>query len=191
MRQPNQPTLGPAEIDLTVLEPIDTRSTSRSFLIELIGNMVVFIICTLVCLQVFAAAQSALERSKAVSELGLTSVNLAENWKAGYSLEELGQKYDGQVSDGKLTLRFDRRLQSVVDPDKARYQVTLSLEPTASYQTEHGVYTAATIQVTQGDDLLFEWQLGRNTSQSGGGSFWLSYKTAALKPANPAVVTDG
>ena len=142
--------------ELSQLEPRNAYSASRGIIIELAGNLVIFIICTLVCLNIFAIAQSDLEKSRAVSELGLTSMNLVENWQAGSDLAELSQRFGGIIENDTLVLYFDRSYQQVTDLSQARYRLEFSVD-----QQTRG-YSAGQINLSQNDgQRLLQWSVGR------------------------------
>ena len=145
------------------VQPADTRTISRGFLIELVGNMVVFIICTLVCLQIFAAAQSILDRSRAVSTLGQESVSMIEGWKSGSNLAELSQRFGGEVDGDELTVYFDRDCQPIADGSTARYRLSFSVD------AQSNGYDSGHLLLTMGDEVLLEWSVGRYRASSLGG----------------------
>jgi len=140
---------------LAALRATDGVASSRGFFLELVGNLIVFIICTLVCLQVLAGAQVSLDKSRAISELGRTSVNIIENWKAGYDLEELRQSFGGEVTDNSLVLMFDRALQPTDDSKVARYKIVFSAS-----SAEVGFDTGVLLLLF-GDEVLIDWEVGR------------------------------
>ena len=140
---------------LAKLKPTDTKSSSRGFFIELLIDLVVFVICTLVCLQVIAIAQLRLEDSSAIAKLGQSSVNLAENWKSGADLEGLQDKFGGQLTGGQLTLGYDRQFQPTEADEAAWYRIVFTPEERGSG------YATAKLQLIQGDKTLIDWSVGR------------------------------
>lgn len=141
--------------------PPSASTFSRGFLIEMVGNMVVFIICTLVCLQVFASAQASLDRSQAISTLGQESVSLIENWKAGSDLAALAQRFGGEATDGRLTLYFDADCHLTAEPQGARYRLSLSVEQMGPK------HDSGRLVLEMGDEVLLDWLVGRYVPNDG------------------------
>jgi hypothetical protein len=150
------------DIGLTSLEPAEVQSASRVFLVELLGNMVVFIICTLVCLQLLAAAQVTLDQSRAQSSLSSVSVSMIENWKAGCDLDELRERFGGSIEGNCLVQLYTRDLSLTDNPADARYRLEFSIEP-----SQDG-FTSGTVQIYLADELLFAWSFARFETKAGG-----------------------
>ena len=150
------------DISLATLEPSMVQSSSRVFLVELLGNMVVFIICTLVCLQLLAAAQVTLDESRAQSSLSRVSVSMIENWKAGYDLEELRERFGGSIDGNSLVQLYTRELVLTENPAEARYRLVFTVEP-----SQDG-FASGVMQIYLADELLFEWNFGRFEHKAGG-----------------------
>ena len=140
---------------LANLEPSHVQSASRVFLVELVGSMVVFIVCTLVCLQMLAIAQVTLEKSRAMSSLGQTGVSITENWKAGLDLDALCQRFGGTVDGDQLILLYNRSFQLTDDLSQARYRLVFSAQ-----SDQRGISTGS-VSIYFTDELLLEWQIGR------------------------------
>ena len=150
------------EAELKNLEPKDVQSASRMFLLELVSNLVVFIICTMVCLEVFAAAQQSLERDRAVSELGQTSVSMIENWKAGSDLEDLSRRFGGIAEGDRLVLSYNRAFQLTDQPGQVKYRLIFTTESDGSG------YSSGNLKLYYGDELLLDWDVGRNDNRMRG-----------------------
>jgi hypothetical protein len=151
-----------AALDSAALEVSDTRTRSRGFFLELVLDLVVFIICALVCLQIIATALVQSEQSGAVSTLGLAGQSLAEQWKSGDSLDELAKAGGGSVNNDQLTLYFDRQYQPTSDASNAWYELSLTQsQPGANFEE-------ASVSLSHGSESLFTWQLGRVQPDGGG-----------------------
>jgi len=132
-------------------------SSSRSLLVELVGNMVVFIISTLVCLQVFAASESITIRSRAVAAIGQDCMNIIEEWKAGTGFVDLMEYHTGHLEQDYTVLVFyyDSTCQHVEDAEKATYTATLTTVE------QLGGLTRVELVVSNDDDVLLEWSVAR------------------------------
>jgi len=139
----------------TDLKPRHTPSSSRSLLIELVGNMVVFIICTLVCLQVFATSEAFARRSRAVALLGQDGISVAETFKSGCDLVELADRFGGQLDGDVMTLHYDSDFCLTGDTEQAAYRVVFTVHD------ESGSYTTAELQVYAQDEELLNWPVAR------------------------------
>ncbi|MCL2136070.1 MAG: hypothetical protein FWH40_00875 [Coriobacteriia bacterium] len=158
----NDPASGPSDVEtlgesgLSHLQAAEVQSASRAFFLELVGNLVVCFVSVLVCLQVFASAQVTLDKSRAMSELGIVSMNLVENWKSGCELDELSQHFGGSVQDNSLEMLFDRNFQLTDNRNAARYIMVFTV------QAGQGGPDTATVELFFGDEVLYTWAAGRN-----------------------------
>ncbi|MCL2631973.1 MAG: hypothetical protein FWD45_02630 [Coriobacteriia bacterium] len=152
---------------LANLEPDQVQSASRVILLELLGNLVVFIMCTLVCLQVYAQAQTTLDKSRALSELGQTAVSIIENWKAGSDIEDLCERFGGMVEDGNLTIYYNRDFQVVENSSMARYRLEVRLESSGASSMD-GSFQSGEVSAYLNDELLMSWIIGRAAALQGG-----------------------
>ena len=148
---------GPSEptVDVHELSPSSVKSPVRGLFIELLGDLLVFILCTIVCLQVIVVAESRLETSGAMTELGQTSLNLVENWKAGDDLEGLQAKFGGVIVGQSLTISFDRQYQPTNDPELIWYQINFGIV------SEQSGYSSAYLILMQDENVLIDWDVGR------------------------------
>jgi hypothetical protein len=55
---------------------------SRAFFLELVLNLVIFVFCAAVCLQVFAAGYDSSRKSEALSHLSIEAQTIAEHFQA-------------------------------------------------------------------------------------------------------------
>jgi Tfp pilus assembly protein PilE len=58
-------------------------TTTRALFLELVLDLVIFAVCAVICLQVFAEAHLESARSAALSQLGIEAQEVAELFKAG------------------------------------------------------------------------------------------------------------
>jgi hypothetical protein len=137
------------------INPENSKSPIRGLFIELLADLLVLILCTLVCLQIIAVAQVRLENSGALSFLGLTSVDIVEYFHTGSDLAGIQKEFGGQLNDDSLVISFDRKYQPTDDPELVWYQISFRM------QAEESGYTAADLQLVQGDLVLIEWSIGR------------------------------
>jgi Tfp pilus assembly protein PilE len=88
------------------------RSRSRAFLIELVACILIFALCALVALQIFAVAHSTSNTAAALSTLSIKAQNVAETFKANKGDTRALSRELGMVGqpDGSLVLGFDANL---------------------------------------------------------------------------------
>ena len=144
-----------SQSSLANLERSDTRSGSRGFFLEMVLDLVTFIICALVCLQLIAHAQLTQENSGAVTYLGQTSQSLVEVWKSGSELTDLAEQFGGSVQGQQLTLYFDRRYQPTDDPELAWYCLVFTVQEAQSR------YQGGQLRLTCDQQILIDWTVGR------------------------------
>ncbi|MDR1087745.1 MAG: hypothetical protein LBL23_00405 [Coriobacteriales bacterium] len=108
---------------------------SRAFFLELLLNMLMFAVCAVVALQVFAQGRIATDESAALTILTLDAETLAETYKTttgelgtlASSLED--RDHAGELTgEGKLVYYYNNQLEPS-SADDARY--TLVLTPVA------------------------------------------------------------
>ncbi|MCL1847809.1 MAG: hypothetical protein FWF91_07595 [Coriobacteriia bacterium] len=151
-------------------------SSSRAFFLELVLDMVIFVICAVICLQVFAQARVESARSAAQTQLGIEAQQLAEYFKAGHSdldslLSVMSNTPEGAIrclNDGdpkveragstaySLTWYFDQELQPV-DTETAGAAVYIL---TCAVDTSQLVKTA-TITLMEGRRTLLQYEVSR------------------------------
>ncbi|MCL1880083.1 MAG: hypothetical protein FWF71_05655 [Actinomycetia bacterium] len=134
----------------------DFSSPTRGFFLEIVLNMVVFVICLMVCLQIMAAAMLTSEKSGVISRLGLESQSIVECWKSGYGLQELADEFKGTVVSGQLHLYFDRQNNQVDRAEDAWYMI--SFVPSGWV----GNFESGELKLMHHDDVLIHWQVGRH-----------------------------
>lgn len=89
---------------------------SRAFFLELLLNMLIFALCAVVVLQVFAEGKITTDESAALTQLTLDAEALAEDYKASQgNLEELLLRGEqGQIEeDGSLTYYYNNDFELV------------------------------------------------------------------------------
>jgi hypothetical protein len=121
---------------------------SRAFLLEMLLNMLIFALCAVVTLQLFAVAKTTIDQSHALTRLSIEAESLAESFKAvdGQvdALEELLGEDLG--SDLVLTRYYDSELAPAA-AEAAAYTLECHLGP------KDGL-AAATITASSGPEQL-------------------------------------
>ena len=135
------------------------RPSSRAFFLELVLDLVVFVFCAVICLQVFAQAHVESSRSAALSQLGIKAERCAELFKAGYSdaaslAVKLNGEHDGESGEsgesgergesGTISWYYDRDLQTV-GSSEAFYTLTCAIDGSRAVKV-------ARITVTEGPE---------------------------------------
>ena len=90
-------------------------STSRAIFLELVLDLLIFAVCAVICLQVFAHAYRESVRSTAISELGVEAQQIAEQFKAGNGqLSAIeAATYPNSYQDGdRVFLYYDQELNA-------------------------------------------------------------------------------
>jgi Tfp pilus assembly protein PilE len=127
---------------------------SRAFFLELILVFVIFAVCAVVCLQVFAAASSESKRSVAVSEIGIRSQQIAENFKVqGGEISKLAAD-TGATRDGTTFLWYFDKNSNATDSKGAHFVLTCDVG-------DSGVLKVATMTLTEGSNELFSYEVSK------------------------------
>lgn len=135
---------------------LQKTSLSRAFFLELVLVFVIFAVCAIICLQVFGASERERVRSMAMTELGITSQQIAETFKADGG--EIGglDFIDQAVSQGDSYIwYYDKNLEPV-QGEKAYF--TLTFEAGVFDETA-GIETAR-ITLSEGSTELFGYDVG-------------------------------
>ena len=144
---------------MTVYKP----TSSRSFFLELVLDILVFTVCALICLQVFAQAHIESSRSAAQSQLGIEAERIAEYFKASNGdTGSLASLLDGERDGDTLTWYYNRDLEPVTS-DEAFYILTCKIDGS------HAVKLAR-ITLTEGTTKLMEFEVSSYRLSGGGGS---------------------
>jgi len=144
---------------MTVYKP----TSSRSFFLELVLDILVFTVCALICLQVFAQAHIESSRSAAQSQLGIEAERIAEYFKAGNSdTKSLAALLDGDRDGDTLSWYYNRDLEPV-GSDEAFYVLACRID------ASHAVKVAR-ITLMEGTQKLMEFEVSSYRLSGGGGT---------------------
>jgi type II secretory pathway pseudopilin PulG len=138
----------------------NSGSPSRAFFLELVLVLVIFTFCAAVCLQVFAAAKTASETSRALSVLTVEAQSMAEAFKASDGDLKVIAKATAATVDpanaNQVVAYYDANFRQT-DPADTPYQVICVVLPPAADSNiaqakvtviEHGK-SVATIDASQ------------------------------------------
>jgi Tfp pilus assembly protein PilE len=147
-------------------------SSSRAFFLELVLNLVIFAFCAAVCLQVFAQAKLASDRSAALSHLSIEAQTVAENFKAANGdLAKLADALGATEVDGQaLWLYYDADFERVTNPDDAAHTLLCSIEGSTRVKVAHiEIYSSIdTDPDTHDQGALFSLEVKKYVPQGGG-----------------------
>ena len=142
---------------------INKPTSSRTFFLELVLDILIFIICALICLQVFAQAHIESSRSAAQSQLGVEAERVAELFKAGNcDTVSLAALLDGNRMGDTLIWYYSKDLKPV-NSDEAFYILSCRID------TSHDVKTAK-ITLTERTLQLMEFEVSSYRPKGGGTS---------------------
>jgi type II secretory pathway pseudopilin PulG len=118
------------------------RSRSRVFLIELLCCVLIFVLCAVVALQIFAAARQTSDNARALSVLNTQAANIAETYKAdkGDVARLIRDAQMAALPDGTLALYYDVDLHRVDAGSSAVYELVCS-KPTVAEHVEQMALT--------------------------------------------------
>ena len=137
-------------------------TSSRSFFLELVLDILIFTLCALICLQVFSQAHLESSRSAAESRLGIQAQRIAELFKAGnQEAESLNQLIPGERDGNTLAWYYTRDLKEV-DSSKAFYTLTCVIDNSQ-------VVKVAKITLSEGPLILMEFEVSSYKLSWGGG----------------------
>jgi uncharacterized membrane protein YgcG len=116
-------------------------TTTRAFFLELVLDLVIFAVCAIICLLVFAEARTESVRSAALSQLGTEAQEVAELFRLesgdtaaiAASLAALpNAQQDGDI----ITWYYDRELSPTTD-DKAYFVLACAIDESQSVRQAH------------------------------------------------------
>jgi hypothetical protein len=91
---------------------------SRAFFLELVLNLVIFVFCAAICLQVFATGYESSRHSSDLSHLSITCETIAEEFKAaGGDLGAVAAAYGAPAPDESGTCRVYFNAEYVLTAD--------------------------------------------------------------------------
>ncbi len=127
---------------------------SRAFFLELIMVLTIFAICAVICLQVFAAANTESDRSLAITEIGIMSQKIAEGFKAhDGSITSLEVTKDAERSGDTYSWYFDDKLNTTA-ADKARFVLSCSIQ-------DQNDLKVAELTLSEGQSELFSYNVSK------------------------------
>jgi hypothetical protein len=130
---------------------INNSPKSRALFLELILDVVIFAICALVCLQVFASAKTSGSQSAAYSSLGIEAQSLAEDFSACKGdATLLARNFNADLEGNTITLYYDKDLNRVQKDDNVVFFLRCEVDASAPVKEAH-------ISLTQGSKQLFSF----------------------------------
>jgi Tfp pilus assembly protein PilE len=137
-------------------------SSSRVLFLELVLDLVIFAICAVICLQVFAEARQEAERSEAITHLGIEAQEIGELFKSGQNdPATLAAKTAATIDGDTLTWYFDQKLNPV-SSDKALFVMTCVIDSSQPVKTVE-------ISVAEGMKELFKYEIASYHPRGGDG----------------------
>jgi Tfp pilus assembly protein PilE len=138
-------------------------TTTRALFLELVLVLVIFVICAVICLQVFAAAHLESARSAALSRLSIEAQEIAEVFKSGADETALlAALPDARQEGGAIVCAFDQNL-SLVPSDQAYFTLTCVVDDSQPVRK-------ARIVLTEGSTELFAYDVSSYRLGGGDGS---------------------
>lgn len=138
-------------------------SSSRVLFLELVLDLVIFAICAVICLQVFAEARQEAQRSGAITQLGIQAQELGELFKSGQNdPAELAALTSATNEGTTLTWYFDQELNPV-SSDKALFVMTGLIDNSQPVKT-------LVLSLTRGSEELFTYEIRSYYPKGGDGS---------------------
>ncbi|MDR1184670.1 MAG: hypothetical protein LBK67_07735 [Coriobacteriales bacterium] len=146
-------------------------TTTRAFFLELILDFVIFAICAIICLLVFAEARTESVRSAALSQLGVEAQEVAELFRleSGNTTSittSIAALPNAQQDGDTITWYYDREL-SLTTEDEAYFVLACVIDESQPVRRAH-------ITLDEGEMRLFtydvsSWSKGAEQSEAGGG----------------------
>jgi Tfp pilus assembly protein PilE len=140
-------------------------TTTRALFLELVLDLVIFAICAVICLQVFASAHLESSRSAALSRLGIEAQEIAELFKAGSddaSADALAVKPFAQQDGDTIAWHYRQDLSPATDDD-AYFTLACTVDDSQPV-------AQARITLTEGSTQLFVYDVSSYRPANGGGS---------------------
>ena len=144
-------------------------STSRAIFLELVLDLLIFAVCAVICLQVFAYAYRESVRSTAISELGVEAQHIAEQFKAGNgklsAIDAIA--YSNSYQDGETVfLYYDQELNAV-SADDAHFILSCEIDSSQPLKRAKIVLTEV---MGDSSSQLFEFDVSSYQLLSGVGA---------------------
>jgi len=128
---------------------INSNPKSRALFLELMLDVLIFAICALVCLQVFASAKTSSSQSNAYASLGIEAQSIAEDFSACKGdAAILAGHFNADLDGSTITLYYDKDLNRVQAGDDVVYLLRCEIDASAPLKEAH-------ITLTQGSEQLF------------------------------------
>jgi hypothetical protein len=88
------------------------KSRTRSILLELMLDIVIFAICAAVCIQIFALSESAASKSRAMTHFAIQAQTVAARYKSsGADVERIAAEYGATKTERGYSLFYDSGLE--------------------------------------------------------------------------------
>jgi Tfp pilus assembly protein PilE len=121
--------------------------TTRAFFLELVLDLVIFGICAVISLMVFAEARTESLRSAALSQLGLEAQKIAEQFRSGNEgTAALAALPNAQKEGDSVIWYYDRDLTPTTDSE-AYFTLTCAIDETASLRKAFITLDEGTMQL--------------------------------------------
>jgi Tfp pilus assembly protein PilE len=144
-----------------------SSSSSRVLFLELVLDLVVFAICAVICLQVFAEARQEADRSEAITQLGIEAQEIGELFKSGQSdAASLAAATNATLNGSTLTWYFDHDLKEA-QSDKAYFVMTCVIDDSQPVKQAQISLAEA---LAEGSENLFDYDIRSYTPRGGDGS---------------------
>jgi Tfp pilus assembly protein PilE len=138
-------------------------TTTRALFLELVLVLVIFAICAVICLQVFASARLESARSAALSRLSIEAQEIAEVFKSGADEDALLAALPAARQEGGVIVcAYDRDLL-LVSSDQAYFTLTCVIDNSQPVKK-------ARIVLTEGSTELFVYDVSSYRLGGGGSS---------------------
>lgn len=137
-------------------------TTTRALFLELVLDLVIFSVCAIICLQVFASAHLESVRSAALSQLGIEAQGIAELFKSGSGdVASLASLPAAQREGDTVVWYYDQDLFATTK-DEAHFVLTCVVDESQPVKEAH-------IILNEGSERLFEYKVSSYRLGGGGG----------------------
>ncbi|MDR2106384.1 MAG: hypothetical protein LBP24_03145 [Coriobacteriales bacterium] len=138
-------------------------TTTRALFLELVLDLVIFAVCAIICLHVFAEAHRESTRSAALSQLGVEAQEVAELFKAGADdTEALAALPSAQQEGGTVRWYYSQTLSPVSSED-AYFTLSCTIDDSQPVKQ-------ALIALDEGSTQLFAYDVRSYHGVGGEGS---------------------
>jgi hypothetical protein len=104
-------------------------TTTRALFLEIVLDLVIFALCAVICLQVFATAHQESARSGALSQLGIEAQRIAEVFKEGPGgFDALASQPATEREGDTLRWHYDKDLLPVAGADGASFTLSCTFD---------------------------------------------------------------